>query len=467
MIVTSVADINAVLEAADYPPLPVEMEIPVAISKLPADLASLFEAVSESFKRDFEGDLISALQNIAGRSVAPMGKLFTARPVMMQAFKAGKEQGAEHPFTKESICVPHMDTAKVEDFLRKGFRFKNPQRKRYVHIDQSTTNDCTGISCCYVHHVDWVEGVPKPTVMVDFMLRIEPPKPPKKISIAKVRDFLFYLRDHCHLTFGKVTYDWFACLTKDTQVITSDGVKQLIDVKVGDRVNTILGYRRVTKTHQFYDAPTIRVHFSNGVILEGTANHKIWYLRGWENTPCWGWKEFRDLTIDDVVYSCSERDNAVGVHVVKIEHSRNDVCDITVEGENAYFANEFYVHNSAESLQVLEEQGVDCAHLSVDRTDEQYLTTVNMFFEHRLWLYQYNPFEEEFLDLIHFRNRRKVDHPVEGSKDVADSLVGAVYNALSDDLEDLTPVESMGVFSEVNTEIDLEEELFPLAQLLR
>jgi hypothetical protein len=89
---------------------------------------------------------------------------------------------------------------------------------------------------------------------------------------------------------------------------------------------------------------------------------------------------------------------------------------------------------SAESMQALNEAGIESSHLSVDRTDEQYITLVNLIMEGRIRFYDYPVFRRELFDLIWYRARRKVDHPgntaTGGTKDVADAVVGAVWNAL-------------------------------------
>ena len=36
-------------------------------------------------------------------------------------------------------------------------------------------------------------------------------------------------------------------------------------------------------------------------------------------------------------------------------------------------------------------------------------------------------------NLVHFRQRRKVDHPSDGSKDVSDSVAGALMNCVEDE----------------------------------
>lgn len=92
---------------------------------------------------------------------------------------------------------------------------------------------------------------------------------------------------------------------------------------------------------------------------------------------------------------------------------------------------------SADSRQLLAKDGIPTGLLSVDRTDTQYLTLRNAFFERRLFYYQYQPALDELLDLQHDFERGKVDHPDKasdggpGRKDVADALCGSVWGALT------------------------------------
>ena len=87
---------------------------------------------------------------------------------------------------------------------------------------------------------------------------------------------------------------------------------------------------------------------------------------------------------------------------------------------------------SAESQQVLVENGIKSEHLSVDRTDEQYLALLDLIYEGRLKAPRQviELMATEIFDLIHYRQRKKVDHPDDSSKDVMDGVVGAVWNAL-------------------------------------
>lgn len=87
-------------------------------------------------------------------------------------------------------------------------------------------------------------------------------------------------------------------------------------------------------------------------------------------------------------------------------------------------------YQSEGSLQILQSQGFNAEKFSVDAIDTPWVEVCDQFYFRRIFLYDYEPFRKELYDLIHDREKRKVDHPKGGSKDVADSFVGAVYNCL-------------------------------------
>lgn len=96
----------------------------------------------------------------------------------------------------------------------------------------------------------------------------------------------------------------------------------------------------------------------------------------------------------------------------------------------------FYLHTatydqyqSAESVQQLTQLNVNAGKLSVDRTLDPYNSLKEALYEDRLDLYPHPPLQGELLSLERDLKKNKVDHPPKGSKDVADSLAGAVYNA--------------------------------------
>jgi hypothetical protein len=109
----------------------------------------------------------------------------------------------------------------------------------------------------------------------------------------------------------------------------------------------------------------------------------------------------------------------VEVLISKITECGFQIGLITADGVGAFL------------VQRLKQQGYDSEIISVDRTIEPYLTLKSCFNEGRITLYEYAPLEEELLFLEWNKKRNKVDHAPRRSKDVADALCGAVYNAVT------------------------------------
>lgn len=296
------------------------------IQKLPPHMQESFLKVPVDLRRGFEMNIIRSLQDLGGVSTGTTGKLFNSPAV----FDACIDQRFRHPFTAQEIVISTGDRIEIKDYLKDDFVLRHPERKRYIHIDQSTTNDSTGISSVYIEDVEEDEetGMKKPIIGVDFVLRINPPKPPKKIAIYKIRNFVVYLGRSFGMNIGKVTYDIF---------------------------------------------------------------------------------------------------------------------------------------NSEESRQILEEMGFNVAYQSVDRTDKAYLDLVEIMYEGRLKMYDYPILRHELFNLIHYRDKRKVDHPrsvknstytgkgsTEGSKDTSDALCGAVQNLLLDTISSGEGQHTLDDFFEAN-----------------
>lgn len=84
---------------------------------------------------------------------------------------------------------------------------------------------------------------------------------------------------------------------------------------------------------------------------------------------------------------------------------------------------------SRATIQRLRQSGMDADVFSVDRTDEPYLEFKRMLYDGRVRFYEYEPFMREVPTLHWDRKRRKVDHDTNGAKDVADAVVGSLFNA--------------------------------------
>lgn len=83
--------------------------------------------------------------------------------------------------------------------------------------------------------------------------------------------------------------------------------------------------------------------------------------------------------------------------------------------------------NSADAIQKLNQKGFNAIQLSVDRTMGPYDLLKTALYEDRLFYYEYPPLLQELRELEHDRVKRKVDHPLQGTKDVSDALAGVVW----------------------------------------
>jgi hypothetical protein len=87
-------------------------------------------------------------------------------------------------------------------------------------------------------------------------------------------------------------------------------------------------------------------------------------------------------------------------------------------------------YQSAEMIQQMKNRGVNSEVLSVDRTMDAYDALKSAIYEGRIEFYRYEPFFSELRALEYDRVRGKVDHPVAGTKDVADAVAGVVYGLI-------------------------------------
>lgn len=83
---------------------------------------------------------------------------------------------------------------------------------------------------------------------------------------------------------------------------------------------------------------------------------------------------------------------------------------------------------SAESMQQLRRRGIHSEHLSVDINPMPYQALKEALNEDRIWMYDYQPVIEELIRLEKNEKTGRVDHPINGSKDVSDALAGVCYH---------------------------------------
>ena len=85
---------------------------------------------------------------------------------------------------------------------------------------------------------------------------------------------------------------------------------------------------------------------------------------------------------------------------------------------------------SADTRQILTTQGFKCDIRSLDRTNDGYNTFKSALYDHRLDLLDIPDMQTEAVELEQGLNLKdKIDHPDGGSKDLIDSLAGAIWNA--------------------------------------
>lgn len=299
-LINSIEDVDILLHSEGLP-VTEEYTIETAIKKLPPRLRELVDSVPIDFYENYEKNLIQSIQDISGFSSAPTGRLFSSRALLREAI----DEDIPEIFSKPEMVIQTKDNSETNTLSYYLVdEMMNKDKFRYFHIDQSITTDSTGIACAHRSGEIEEEGQKLPIITLDFALRINPPKAPKKISISRLRNIILVLNREQGIPIGKVTYDSFA---------------------------------------------------------------------------------------------------------------------------------------SAESIEVLGELGYEAGNLSVDRNDDQYLEFISLLVEGRIKMSQqvHDLVASEIFDLIHYRERRKVDHSPEGSKDVMDACVGAVWNCLkAEDIQD-------------------------------
>ena len=176
-------------------------------------------SVPIDFKQDFYNDLFKSLQDLAGVSTSPTGVLFSSKPTYNKCISPV----CEHPFTRETFTIATRSKIRVEDYLKKDFRFIDPQKPHYIHVDQSKTGDSTGLSMVHLDSFRTDEfGYKQPVIFTDFKLRIVPPRKPQEISITRVRQFFNFLRDYMHINIRTISYDQYAS-DEALQVLQEEG----------------------------------------------------------------------------------------------------------------------------------------------------------------------------------------------------------------------------------------------------
>jgi len=86
---------------------------------------------------------------------------------------------------------------------------------------------------------------------------------------------------------------------------------------------------------------------------------------------------------------------------------------------------------SIESMQAWKKQGMKTGLVSVDRTSAPYKQLRDAIYDGRLFMYNQPVLIEELFGLEYDEKKDKIDHPITGSKDVADAVCGAYHTLLT------------------------------------
>lgn len=186
------------------------------------------ELVPENYLAEFKRNIKTALQSVCGVSTGGSHRLFSSVELLEKAVIQGQQAGLTDPCPLGVVSLSDEDTRPLWDLIdhksfltRRGGRvvpLRDPDAVRYVHIDLATTSTA-GLSICHAVGNTLVKGVYNATtgaifdqyrrvVAYDFILAITAGQT-KPISIRKIQDFIFWLRDYCGFRFGKITADSF------------------------------------------------------------------------------------------------------------------------------------------------------------------------------------------------------------------------------------------------------------------
>ena len=156
--------------------------------------------VPVEFKDEFGRDLVGALRDLAGITIAGLRrrKLFASEKFIVDCFDATKQD----PVKRQTIVIGLEDDVSLMMWLDLA-KIRVPRSvPRYIHCDIAFTGDALGLSMCGIS--DWIEGneeqedgtfssVRLPVIETDFEMRIKA-RDGDRIPIHKMRKFVLDLK---------------------------------------------------------------------------------------------------------------------------------------------------------------------------------------------------------------------------------------------------------------------------------
>lgn len=319
-----------------------------------------------------------------------------------------------------------------------------------VHADLAITGDKAGLSMAHVvKYNDYEkiiagkdgEDVPfqdrRPVVKTDFVIAYEADNnlnPPREIQIRWARHLVFELIQK-GFTIKLVTYDGFQCLSGDTEIPLLNGTTRKMSELAGSDPFWVYSIKdgrvvpglctKAWKTGTRDDM--VEVELDNGETVRATSDH-LFMLRDGSYEQAG-----KLLPGDSLMTLVDEKFKRLYNHKVVAVRSAlpEDVYDLQVEEHHNFaVAAGVFVHNSADSIQILKARGIASKRVSTDITSDPWRNLRDLMYEGRLKAPVNEDLIDELLSLTQLMNG-KIDHPSNSSKDMADAFACAVVGAIS------------------------------------
>jgi len=79
----------------------------------------------------------------------------------------------------------------------------------------------------------------------------------------------------------------YACFPGTQTVLTDIGEKSIKDLKVGDKVQTLIGYQPIEDIFEYENCDMVEIELENGQSIKCTPNHEFLIEEDWKNEESW------------------------------------------------------------------------------------------------------------------------------------------------------------------------------------
>lgn len=157
----------------------------------------------------FEDNVIKAVKDYCGWPSGSQGALIKDEDILEKMFDNSLNNIYTNIYAVESKDSRHLIWNEIKDmfFVKVSNKFefyRNPQEKRYIHVDQAETGDMAGIAMVHPE-TDLKTG--DVIYVTDFTIAISPEK--GRINLDAIRYFLQDLRDLGKVPIEKITFDQY------------------------------------------------------------------------------------------------------------------------------------------------------------------------------------------------------------------------------------------------------------------